>query len=415
MSVFTETIPSPPSPPSPPSSSSSCSSELKIKLEDFHDGHFPGGTSLPTQIAHYQHRHFNDYVTVFDNLLPSLWQERVYQYALEKGRPWGVYIPTTMALDTTIDAEVLWQREEEKEKALALVAVRHLFFDRAAALIGPDVNSIHGTAIWCLTSGLTKEVQYHLDYAELYRYETNIIFPPIYAGTYQASPVLDNNDMIGGDFYANIEGLEHYRRFGYKGKLSSPEDFTNDFQTSHAWIRIPYRSNRGTFCDGNLPHLASKIEYIRPDMKRVILGFNAFPNEIAECCERAPEHSDAFNRTIKIYQRLAAAGLPITTRQERQGGVEESGGGSGGDRTTCAEKVIGRGGEEKKMSVKDIMKNPALAKILVMAAKNKKKRDEEEAAANANANATVASSRSKAEEDSSQGYGVEEKTKTVLL
>lgn len=74
-----------------------------------------------------------------------------------------------------------------------------------------------GTAVWCLCSDETDSVQYHIDYAELYRYETNVIYPPMYAGTCQLSPVHSEEDMIGGDFQANIGGVEHYRRFGYKG------------------------------------------------------------------------------------------------------------------------------------------------------------------------------------------------------
>lgn len=50
-----------------------------------------------------------------------------------------------------------------------------------------------------------------------FRYETNILCPPIFAGTYQASPVRSNKDMIGGAFMANIRGIDHYREFGYKG------------------------------------------------------------------------------------------------------------------------------------------------------------------------------------------------------
>ncbi len=85
--------------------------------------------------------------------------------------------------------------------------------------------------MWCLASGLTNQVEYHIDYAELYRftlpglpchifcrYETNIIHPPLYAGTCQVSP-LAAGEMIGGDFYANSRGLDHYKEFGYKGGL----------------------------------------------------------------------------------------------------------------------------------------------------------------------------------------------------
>jgi len=48
------------------------------------------------------------------------------------------------------------------------------------------------------------------------RYETNIIHPPLYAATYHAT---NTEAMIGGDFMVNKEGLEHYKRFGYKGML----------------------------------------------------------------------------------------------------------------------------------------------------------------------------------------------------
>ncbi len=75
-----------------------------------------------------------------------------------------------------------------------------------------------GTAVWCLCSDETDSVQYHIDYAELYRYETNIIYPPLYAGTCQVSPISGSEDMEGGDFQANVTGVEHYRRFGYKGR-----------------------------------------------------------------------------------------------------------------------------------------------------------------------------------------------------
>lgn len=49
------------------------------------------------------------------------------------------------------------------------------------------------------------------------RYETNIICPPLYAGTYHVTPFGDR-DMDGGSFMANVAGLAHYSRFGYKGK-----------------------------------------------------------------------------------------------------------------------------------------------------------------------------------------------------
>jgi hypothetical protein len=165
--------------------------------------------------------------------------------------------------------------------------------------------------VWCLTSDETASVQYHIDYAELYRYETNIIYPPIYAGTCHLSPLNGDADMVGGDFQANVRGVDHYRQFGYKGKKASPEAFQEDLQSAD-WVRARYRLNRGILHDGNYPHLSTKVTYLKPGTKRVILGFNSFPAAVGECCTRAPEHSDAFNRTIKLYQTMAALGVPVT-------------------------------------------------------------------------------------------------------
>ena len=69
-----------------------------------------------------------------------------------------------------------------------------------------------------------------------------------------------------------------------------------------------YKHNRGIFHDGNFPHYAAPIKFIRPGLHRVILGFNCFTKEVSESNLRAPEHSDAFNRTIKLYQKMAALG-----------------------------------------------------------------------------------------------------------
>ncbi|RYY85028.1 hypothetical protein EON63_08080 [archaeon] len=193
----------------------------------------------------------------------------------------------------------------------------------------------------------------------MFRYETNIIYPPIYAGTCQLSPVFSKDDMDGGDFAVNIQGLKHYRRFGYKGKLQTPEEFANDLQTNRSWITIPYLHNRGILHDGTFPHFSTKIHSIKQGVYRVILGFNCFPKELKECNERAPEHSDAFNRTIKIYQAMASTGIPVTTQALGHASVAE-------------EKKEAKNG----INVKDIMKNPVLAKLLVTAAKKVKQERE---------------------------------------
>eukprot|EP01032_Pedospumella_encystans_P015368 gene15368-17582_t len=358
-----------------------------IDLESFDDGHSPGATSVETKLAVYRKKNSSNFFSIYDNVLPSHWCDRAYKYAVERKKPWGAYITSADALDLTVSEEDIWANNDF-ERAIALVATRSLFYERAGGLLGPDKEQMHGTAVWCLCSDETDSVQYHIDYAELYRYETNIIYPPLYAGTCQVSPIHGPDDMEGGDFQANVTGVEHYRRFGYKGKLASKEEFQKDLKSSD-WIVAKYKHNRAIVHDGNFAHLSTPITHIKPGVKRVILGFNSFPAVLGECCMRAPEHSDAFNRTIKLYQTMAALGVPITAH-----------GGSGNkyqaDDTTASDQPL-RSAEsttdasaspsasattkpaQKGMNVKDVLKNPALAKLLVTAARKLKAHDEQKA------------------------------------
>jgi hypothetical protein len=216
--------------------------------------------------------------------------------------------------------------------------------------------------------------------------------------------------MSGGNFIANLGGLEHYKKYGYKGnffsslrtleylgfaeahqrveictktciilfvgRLASATALTEDIACSPDWITVPYKCNRGIIHDGDLPHMSTPITSIRPaqstcveqnsiensttdsinnsakniainstigstknitgdsseistkigtangtvtnsefstkdvkagkgeneskreetpgSMRRVILGFNCFPQRVDECCSRAPEHSGKF-------------------------------------------------------------------------------------------------------------------------
>ena len=112
--------------------------------------------------------------------------------------------------------------------------------------------------------------------------------------------------MDGGDFYANLDGLEHYKRFGYKGLLASKEEMSVDIYNEGNWQRVRYRYNRGIIHTGTFPHFSSpvnslpslNIDTLKQDesndtvasssatYKRVILGFNFFPEQVGECCER---------------------------------------------------------------------------------------------------------------------------------
>lgn len=231
-----------------------------------------------------------------------------------------------------------------------------------------------GTAVWCLASGTTNAVEYHIDYAELYRYETGIIQPPLYAGTVQVSPFLPG-ELTGGDFAANMEGLEHYRKHGYKGKLGSANEVMDELNRSMSggvgnWNTVKYTRNRGTMHDGDFPHLATPITYVTSSKKRVILGLNCFSATVGECCMRAPEHSQAFNRTVKLYQTLA--GLTgekvVSSKYENiSNATPESIDAAAASSLRGIETV-----KKKGFSLSEIKKNPALTKLLITAAKKVK-------------------------------------------
>jgi hypothetical protein len=134
------------------------------------------------------------------------------------------------------------------------------------------------------------------------------------------------------------------------GRLADSSSLSEDIASGIEWMTVPYKFNRGIIHDGNLPHLASPITSIHsssvhplisqlrtsetPQMslgssipaaaavphngvvttghqdtgtgvagaeagagraaeglRRVILGFNCFPQRVDECCRRATEHS----------------------------------------------------------------------------------------------------------------------------
>lgn len=158
----------------------------------------------------------------------------------------------------------------------------------------------------------------------------------------------------------------------YLGRLASKEEFDSD-QHASDWITINYKHNRGIFHDGNFPHHATPINFIRPGLNRVILGFNCFTKEVGESNLRAPEHSDAFNRTIKLYQKMAALGVPITSAPPQDLAQSTTEASLETEEKRTEEGVESQTQKKKSgggISVKEIMKNPTLAKLLVKAAKN---------------------------------------------
>ncbi len=176
----------------------------------------------------------------------------------------------------------------------------------------------------------------------------------------------------------------------YLDKLATTSDIEQDSK-SPSWISIPYKCNRGMLHDGDYPHLSTPIKYITPGHQRVILGFNCFPHSIGEATMRAPEHSDAFNRTVKLYQAMAAAGVPITAAAAGRSIEDSSSMSVGGkyglghsttpplSRVGAAASVAGTHKSDIDVKppstgirAKDLLNNPALARIIVAAAKRKK-------------------------------------------
>lgn len=168
------------------------------------DGHRPGETDVPTQLL-FQKKTPSHFLIINDNLLSETWLNRSYEYAKDLNKPWGTYISTSEVLDETIDTELLWKTNPQK--AIALIATKALLFDKSKKLLPFDdiVSQVDGrlnfivmisstssifpysssshlsilsvTAVWCLSSGFTNEVEYHIDYAELYRYQHTYNLP----------------------------------------------------------------------------------------------------------------------------------------------------------------------------------------------------------------------------------------------
>lgn len=166
--------------------------------------------------------------------------------------------------------------------------------------------------------------------------------------------------------------------------MSGAEGLEQDSDSSD-WITVRYRHNRGILHDGDYPHLSTPISYIRPGLKRVILGFNCFTEELSECNLRAPEHSDAFNRTIKLYQAMSNIGVnvtaaPVVSKYSDDDGASSDDAVSGAQTNRSIAAAGGVKLSNKKgggVNVKDLLKNPALSRLIVLAAKKVK---EEEAA-----------------------------------
>lgn len=284
----------------------------------FDDGHRPENVRhLCTQISEYpifQHQR-NAQVHVYADALPEEIVDAAYRKTVESGQPaWGDYVTVQQAKDFWAASAAGGSSSALSSENLVVALVAHYLElslgegkqARPSAHFDVDGNSTpsplwnrsdmeeqaHGVAVWGLAAQVNSEVPYHLDYAEQIRYETNVIVPPLLAGTLQCT----RDKIAGGDFLVSLEGIQHYENHGFKQCKSSIDQ--------EDMVCIPYHFNQLTCHLGNLPHASTKIEHIQGTQKRVIIGFNVFGHDVGPRVQEAPEHSEQFRRKIQAQRAV---------------------------------------------------------------------------------------------------------------
>ncbi|TMW61869.1 hypothetical protein Poli38472_010932 [Pythium oligandrum] len=318
-----------------------------VKLLDWDDGFTPSGcNNRPGKIVVDQPRATPRVFQVLENAVRDGTADAIYASAV-RAKVWGVFIPTkTLCLDASskeykqlvdkLRTQVKSEDETTLDKAgktryrhaLAQLAVLEFLVAKGGPVITPsDWQSAHGVAVWVIASDCNDETEYHLDYAEMVRYETNVIVPPLYGATLHVSPLQNlhegdeapraTNDKVqpfeGGGFHVNLRGLEHYKQYGYKTRLMNKmttDELEARMASEPGWQSVAYRYRRGILCDGEFPHFSGRVRSLPEGSspscsipyKRVVVGFNLFPHAIGAFVERFPEHSDAFNKYVKLSQ-----------------------------------------------------------------------------------------------------------------
>eukprot|EP00536_Pseudo-nitzschia_multiseries_P005560 jgi/Psemu1/323937/estExt_fgenesh1_pg.C_1050003 len=274
--------------------------ERTDRIVDWNDGFIPSGCNgKQGRMVVDQPLSTPGLVAVVDNVVPDALAQALYRSAVE-AKVWGEYVRKE-----DVDRDGGQSKSDSNSnsnsnpdysdrRSLAESVVRAFFRERCAHLVSRDWDNVHGVSVWAIASDVGDSVRYHIDYAEMFRFQTNVIYPPMYGGTLHLTPT---NDMIGGEFCANLGGLDHYREFRYKCPLESL-----DCDKSGDWIKVPYRYNRGTLCDGTLPHFSAPVLSIPDGRKRVIVGFNVCNHEIGPIVQAYPEHGARFNKFVKMSQ-----------------------------------------------------------------------------------------------------------------
>ena len=268
------------------------------------------GECIPTRLSG---------VHVFQDVLPVELLQDVYTNVIkEQVRSWGTYVPLHDNREELLARDGNFH-EGSKFEDLSRRVVYHILQSKSIRDV-LNLNSIHGVAIWMLSSSVGSAVDYHMDYYELLRIEHNLIVPPIYGGVVHCTPSPSTSSdghsgIVGGDFWINTNGIENYRRFGYKCKLSPEMTLPEDGDPS--WKKIDYKFNQLVLFNGDNPHMSDEIKYISGDqtVRRVIMGFNFFSHDVGALVETAPEHSASFIRRVKLLQ--CAASTAATMKNKR--------------------------------------------------------------------------------------------------
>jgi len=186
----------------------------------WNDGHVPepllvAGEQCCCHLRWYPQHHGG---TAQVHCVPHAASERlahaVYEYTTtnntnDQHQPstWGSYVTLPQIRDYW-DKNNKKDHEDDEEDLPVMLSQDDLALRAAAAFVAhaqtvgvcKDDHSeqYHGVAVWALAAGVGSRVPYHLDYAELLRYETGTIVPPAVAGTWQVTSC--QNSMVGGDF-----------------------------------------------------------------------------------------------------------------------------------------------------------------------------------------------------------------------
>jgi hypothetical protein len=294
-------------------------------LVDIDDGHVPENLprDTPTKLVDYPWlfaRKEEAGVHIFQGALPESLVDAAYHKTIDASQPsWGDYVTLT-------EVQKCWDSDDGKvDDLVTKLAAQYLKLtmdsnpslrltkngkatkqqDQCSALwTAEDLHVIHGVAVWALESTEGAQVPYHLDYAEQIRYESNLIVPPLMAGTLQCT----KDRLIGGDFLISLQGIPHYLRHGYKATTIDDE-----------MIHIPYQYNQLLCHYGNLPHASAKVQKIEGSQRRVIVGFNVFGHDFGALVQKAPEHSDAFRRKVQVQRAFSNKTMSLQQVKQNKG------------------------------------------------------------------------------------------------